>query len=276
MFADLHIHSVHSDGSLLVEDIVFYAKRAGLEAIAITDHDTMAGVETAIREGEKVGIRVIPGVEITTRDGSTGRPVHLLCYYPKKHRVLQTFLETTLRNRTLQKLEMIKKVQKFYPVTLEHIRRYADHSEAIYECHIMQALADLGYTNLVIGPLMDSLLSPKGSCYAPSKYPDVLTALDMIRKAGGIAVLAHPGDFDSLGLLEKLASEKLIQGVEYSHPRNTPKDQNKILEIAKKYNLILTGGTDFHGLYSKKPNPIGSFCCPSDGVERLILLSSVY
>lgn len=273
MIADLHNHSRCSDGSLPVEDIVFYAKRMGMEAIAITDHDTMAGVEPAVRLGNEIGLSVIPGVEISTVDGSTGRPVHLLCYYPKRPMVLQSFLNRTLQNRAAQKRGMIEKIQKLYPVTLEHIERYSKHSESIYESHIMQALADLGYTNVAIGPLMDELISKKGSCYVPSSYPDVMAALGKIEEAGGIAVMAHPGQFDSLDLLERLAEEKRILGAEYNHPRNSKDDQSEFMRIADRYGLVLTGGTDFHGQYTKNPHPIGSFLAPPSGVEQLRALS---
>lgn len=273
MIADLHNHSIFSDGSLCVEDIVFYAKKAGLDAIAITDHDTTAGIEPAVKAGEKEGVIVIPGVEIACRDYQTGRPVHMLCYYPKKTDRLQAFLDITLENRAAQKKAMIKKLQKIYPVTMEHIRRYSSRSKSIYESHIMQALADLGYTNTAIGPLMEKLISKNGSCYVKSNYPDVTEVLDEIEKCGGIPVMAHPGQFDSLRLLETLAQSGRIKGAEYNHPRNSAAAKSEIMRIAGRYGLILTGGTDFHGQYSSDPHPIGSYICPSPGVERLRLMS---
>lgn len=217
---------------------------------------------------------IFSGVEITTKDTRRGRPVHLLCYYPKRVELLQSFLDITLKNRAAQKKAMIEKIQKLYPVTTEHIGRYSKNSRSIYESHIMQALADLGYTNVVIGELMESLISKRGSCYVPSKYPDVFEALEKIKEAGGIAVMAHPGEFRSLDLLEELAREHKIHGAEYNHPKNTDGDKSEIMRIADRYGLILTGGTDFHGQYTKKPYPIGSFPCPPLGVERLRLLSS--
>jgi phosphoribosyl 1,2-cyclic phosphate 1,2-diphosphodiesterase len=257
-----------------IEDIVFYAKRIGLDTISVTDHDTMAGVPTAVSLGTKFGLRVIPGVEITTRDTYRNRPVHMLCYLPKQPDLLQNFLNITLKNRAEQKLGMIERIMKLYPVTMEHIERYSNHSQSIYESHIMQALADLGYTNVAIGPLMEKLISSKGSCYVPSKYPDVMSAIDMIHTVGGIAVMAHPGQFDSIELLEELAVAKKIQGVEYNHPRNTRNDKERIAVIANKYALVQTGGTDFHGQYSKTVHPLGSFPCAQDAVQELYRLSS--
>lgn len=273
ILADLHIHSTFSDGSMSVEDILFYAKKFNLDTIAITDHDTMSGAELALSLADGSNLQIIPGVEITTRDTKRGRPVHLLCYLPLKPALLKNFLDKTLENRAAQKRAMIEKIQEIYPVTDEQILRYSNKSDSIYESHIMQALADLGYTNVAIGPLMEQLIGKGGSCYVPSIYPDVHEALKVIREAGGIAVMAHPGQFSSLELLEELACEGNISGVEYNHPRNSEGDKAEIMRISDRYGLVITGGSDFHGLYSKSPNPLGSFKCPPLGVERLRLLS---
>lgn len=272
MRADLHNHSLLSDGALSIKDIVFYSKKLGLDYISITDHDTLAGVVEAYTYGEKLGVTVIPGVEISTKDYKTNRSVHMLCYFPKDIFKLQGFLNSILINRENAKRKMIEMLIKEYPVTTEHIERYSSKSESIYEPHIMQLLADLGYTDVVLGRLFKELLSKKGKYYVQIAYPSVYEALDIIKEVGGIAVMAHPGQFDSIELLEELASKKLIQGVEYNHPKNSEEVKNQIKDIAKKYDLIMTGGTDFHGNYSGTPNPIGSFLCPEGEVEKLIKL----
>lgn len=270
MKSDLHCHSECSDGSLRVEDILYYAKRIGLDYIALTDHDTLYGSKIALSLQGRFGIGVIPGVEISTRDYQRNRPVHMICYFPKDMDKLQSFLNQTLTSRASTKLQMIEKIMSIYPVTFEHIQRYSKKSQSIYECHIMQALADLGYTNVAIGPLMKQLISSKGSCYVPNCYPDVHEALGIIKQVGGIAVMAHPGQFDSLELLEELAAAHTVQGVELNHPRNNEETRGKIETIALKYNLITTGGTDFHGEYAEKPYPLGSFPSPDQAVISLL------
>lgn len=276
MKADLHNHSLLSDGVLSIKDIIFYSKKLGLDCISITDHDTLAGVIEAYTYGQKLGISVIPGVEISTIDYKSNRSVHMLCYFPKDIFKLQGFLNNILINRENAKSKMIKMLMKEYPVTMEHIERYSSKSESIYEPHIMQSLADLGYTNVVLGSLYKELFSKKGKYYVQIAYPSVYEALDIIKEVGGIAVIAHPGQFDSIELLEELASKKLIQGVEYNHPKNSIHVKKQIKDIAKKYDLIMTGGTDFHGHYSSMPNPIGSFLCPKGETEKLIKLGYKY
>ncbi|MFT8313119.1 MAG: PHP domain-containing protein [Clostridium sp.] len=274
MKADLHNHSFLSDGILSVQDIVLYSKQVGLNCIAITDHDTMAGVLPAYTLGEKIGISVLPGVEISTTDYETKRSVHMLCYFPKDMFKLQGFLNKTLINRENAKRQMAQMLMEEYPITMEHIEKYSSKSQSMYETHIMQPMADLGYTNIVIGDFYKSLLSKKGKYYVQIAYPSVYEALEIIKEVGGIAVMAHPGQFNSIGLLEKLAKNKLLQGVEYNHPRNSEEVKKQIKDIAEKYGLIMTGGTDFHGYYSNSPHPFGSFTCPEGEVEKLIKLGS--
>nr|WP_312291243.1 PHP domain-containing protein [Clostridium chromiireducens] len=273
MKADLHNHSIFSDGVLSIKEIIYYSKKLDLDCISITDHDTLAGVVQAYTLGEKLGISVIPGVEISTVDHKTNRSVHILCYYPKDIFKLQKFLNSTLINREIAKRKMAQMLMKEYPITMEHIEHYSSKSQSMYETHIMQSLADLGYTNVVIGDLYKELLSKRGKYYVQITYPSVYRALEITAEVGGIAVMAHPGQFDSIELLEELSAKKLIQGVEYNHPKNSKETKKQIKDIAKKYDLIMTGGTDFHGYYSASPNPIGSFTCPEGEVEKLIRLS---
>ncbi|WP_297136251.1 PHP domain-containing protein [Terrisporobacter sp.] len=273
MRADLHNHSFLSDGVLSIENILDFAKKIKLDYIAITDHDTLAGVISAYTYGEKIGISVIPGVEISTKDYKRNRSVHILCYFPRDIIKLQEYLNKTLIKRENAKKEMATTLMKDFPITMEQIEQHSKKSQSMYENHIMHTLADLGYTNVVVGDLYKELLSKDGEHYVKIAYPDVYEVLNLIKEVGGIAVMAHPGQFDSIELLEELAKEGLIQGVEYNHPRNSDKVKKVIKDIANRYDLIMTGGTDFHGYCSGKPSPIGSFICPEGEVEKLIKLS---
>ena len=272
MLADLHCHSRYSDSSVSVERIITLAKHLNLDYIALTDHDTLAGVHEAKLFGEKYGVKVITGVECSCLDKERGRPVHMLCYQPFDIKTLQTHLNKTLESRRLQKLEIIEKVKKLYSVKLEDVLKFQGESQSIYECHIMQALAEMGYTNTICGELMYELMSRKGSCYVPTKYCDVRETLRIIKDCGGKAVLAHPEEYDSIDLAVELAENNLIQGVEVFHPRNSQSTREKLLEIAKKYKLIITGGSDFHGQFSKKPNPLGFCTANEENLKRLLAL----
>jgi hypothetical protein len=268
--ADLHTHTKFSDGYYSVKDLIDYGKRIGLDYMAITDHDTVSGLITAMTYGKHIGMNIIPGVEFSTRNYENGRPVHILCYYPKDLFAFQEFLDRTLEARYEYKSKMIDLLAKDFPVTSSEMLFAARESESIYNPHMMVPFWEKGYTSALIDDFFKKEAGSKSKRYLKIPYPDVYEALDFIDQAGGIAVIAHPGEYDSLEITEKLAKEGRIQGIEYHHPRNTKQDQEEILRIAKKYNLFLTGGTDYHGPWTSTVHPLGSYLCPEDGLLQLL------
>ena len=131
MIGDLHCHSKLSDGSTSLEDIVFYAKRAGLAVLALTDHDTMSGISRTEILGKRYGITILPGVEISTYDEQTGRRVHILCYLPQKPDRLAGLLARTLEERRRPGEQMIEQVTRYFPVTPKHNLRYAATTHSV-------------------------------------------------------------------------------------------------------------------------------------------------
>ena len=210
MIGDLHCHTIMSDGSSSLEDLILYGKRGGMDFIAVTDHDTTAGNTRAVVLGKRYGINVIPGVEFSSVDKQReNKKVHILCYLPQIPERLQGLCSRTLKNRTQAGEEMIRRVMRYYPVTAEHIARYTSGSQSIYKVHIMLALMDLGYTDRIYSDLFHQLFSSRnGSCYVPFDYPDVREVVETIRQAGGVAVMAHPFQYGgSYELLEELANK---------------------------------------------------------------------
>ena len=272
MIGDLHCHSKLSDGSTGLDDLVFYAKRAGLDVIAVTDHDTMAGVARAQVLGQRYGLDVIPGCEVSCVDPDTNRRVHVLCYFPQKPNRLEPLFHKILSSRNRAGMEMIQRLMRQYPLTLEHVQRYSNSSKAIYKVHIMQALLDLGYDTKIYGDLYKQLFSSKspGNVNAPVEYPSVYEALDYIRIAKGIPVMAHPSIYDSMELLERLAREGKLMGVEIDHPKNREEDKTTMRQLAEEYGLLVTGGTDFHGYYtSGHANPLATALTLEEDLKKL-------
>lgn len=259
MIGDLHCHTRLSDGSMSIDDLVFYSKRAGLDFVAITDHDTMEGVSRAAVLGKRYGLNIIAGTEISCMDYDRKRKAHILCYLPDKPDRLQGMLNQVLESRTKAGQKMILSVMRFYPVTEEHIQRYTMGSKSIYKAHIMQALMDLGYDSQPYGELFHRLFDPaEGLCVREPEYPDVYDALALVRSAGGLAVLAHPPVYDSFDLLEELAEKGLLDGVEVAHPAIHGDMGKQLEELADRYGLLKTGGSDFHGMLRKYANPLAT------------------
>lgn len=270
MAADLHCHTKMSDGSVGIDEVVLLAKTHGIPTIAVTDHDTFAGSTRAKIFGNRHGVEVISGVEFSTMNPATGRKAHILCYLCDSTDRLEGLCKRTGDSRRRAANIMIQKTLRVYPIAADMILRRAQGSMNVFKQHIMHALIDAGYATDFYGDTYQKLFHPKfGLAYAPVEYPSVHEVLEQIHEAGGIAVLAHPGVYDSYDLLEQLAKSGEIEGVEVWHPRNKPGDEEKFAATAQKYNLIMTGGTDFHGMYTNNPIPIGTCLTPDSQLEAL-------
>jgi predicted metal-dependent phosphoesterase TrpH len=134
---------------------------------------------------------------------------------------------------------------------------YAALDGTVYRQHIMHALADRCYTATIYGPLYTRLFGPGGLATVTARYMDAEEAVRLIRDCGGLAVLAHPFQYDTMDFLPRLV-ELGLSGIEHKHPTQTPERQQAVEEAARRYGLFLTGGSDFHGLYSERPVPPGA------------------
>lgn len=270
MGADLHCHSKYSDSSVSVEDVVLMAKCHQVDAIAITDHDTMAGQAEAQYFGEKYGVEVIPGLELSGYDYKRKQKSHILCYMPKNPAALEPICETVWKNRDTATRKMIQLVAQLYPITEAMVERRAKDSTSIYKQHIMHTLIDAGYSRHFFGAVNQKLFSHRnGQANIEIVYPDVYDVLEAVKAARGVAVVAHPGESREKGLLEELASQKLIDGVELYCPKNDETEIQRVQAIAEQYGLLTTGGTDFHGMYSSRCHHVGTYMAPDAWLTRL-------
>lgn len=273
MKGDLHVHTTLSDGSLGIEEVIAKAKRIGLDCISITDHDTMSSVSRVKVLGERYGIQTIPGVEISAWDKKRGQKVHILCYAPQKPDRLEGICRKCTEIRQSCSKEIIEKVMERYPITVEDVTKHVSGSKSIFKQHILHALIENGYSNHFYGRLNNELFAAKtGSCIVEREYPDVHYVLELIHSARGAAVMAHPMTYDSVELLEELAQSEKLDGVEVYHHSADEKAQAKLLETARKYDLIVTGGSDFHGLYNSSPTPIGYHTTDKENIDRILKL----
>ena len=270
MPADLHCHTRISDGSTSLDDLILLAKRRNITTISVTDHDTVAGVTRAKVLGGRYGIDVIPGAEFSCYDSRNGNKVHLLAYlfdYPDR---LEGLCRRTGEARKKASLQCLSKVMRFYPITSEMVARAATGSTNIFKQHIMHTLMNCGYACTTYGELYDKLFNSKtGTCIVHPEYPDVFEVLELLQSAGAVTVLAHPSEYDNMGLLPELIDAGL-DGVEVWHPKNTETHKDELLRIAEKHDLVTTGGSDFHGMYSLTPNPLGSCSTPDAALAALL------
>lgn len=275
MICDLHCHTKLSDGSLGIEEIIDQAKRTDISWLSITDHDTMSSFSRSDILGERAGVSILHGVELSAWDKHRNSKVHILCYAPKKPDRLEGLCLKACEIRKACSKEMIDKVMKKFPITLESILRHTTASKGIFKQHIMRALIDYGYALEMYGELDRELFNPEnGSCYVEREYPEVNFVIDLIHIAKGVAVMAHPAQYDNIELLEELAKKGKIDGVEIGHHSANASYRSELSAIASKYELIETGGSDFHGLYNSVPTHLGSETTTKENLDRIIKLSN--
>lgn len=269
MLADLHCHTKISDGSTGIDELVEIAKSKGIGAIAVTDHDTFAGVTRAQVHGKKHGIEVIHGAEISAYDYERNRLVHLLCYLcDSPDRLEGTFQKTAESRKDAMNLAL-HKIMRIYPISPQMVAKRAVGSSGIFKSHIMQALMDAGYTDKMYGSLFNKLFNWRiGIVRTKIEYPDVFEVLRLIRQANGVAVLAHPGVYNSIDLIPQLVDNGL-DGLECWFPRAKEGETDKLISLCDEYDLVKTGGTDFHGSNSTHVNPLGTCLTPEDQLQKL-------
>jgi len=268
--ADLHVHTEMSDSSFTIEQVLELAKEKGLTHIAITNHDTVKGLKEAVELGKEYGITVIPGIEISAYDYKRNRKVHLLGYgidLEGKH--IKKICDRLLKDRNEMTLNQACIIRDLgYDISVEEVKQYSKNSGVAYKQHIMQVLINKGYIEQIYSPLYKELFGKNGPCEMELEYIDIYDALDAIIKDKGIPVIAHPGQLKSYELIEELVDKGLV-GIEKYHISHSKEDEEKIDELANRYNLIVTGGSDFHGDYAKK-RVLGCRTTPQETVEYII------
>lgn len=253
MKADLHMHSVFSDGTDEVPAIVAKAKAAGLSLMSLTDHDTVKGVGLALEEGEKQGIKVLPGIEISTYAVCE---VHILGYNIdiNNGRLLTRLAE--IEDKRHERIKAILANLKKYNIELDEEKIF-DRIGTVGRMHIAKQLLAKGYCQ-TITEAFDRYLGERGIAYVPSKRITPLEGVKLIKAAGGLAVVAHPLIFCQKGKLDDLIGGLKtygLDGLEVYYPTHSLDDTAKLYDLAKKNRLIATGGTDYHGLNKKSVEP---------------------
>lgn len=265
---ELHCHTRCSDGYLNPAGLLVQAAGLGVKVLSVTDHDTMAAYDELWDLAKFFRIQLIPGIEISAEHTQSGMKVHILGYCPDwTHPLLRQVCRAMVERREAATRAILSRVAELgYRIGPEEVAPLCRYSTNLYKVHIMHALFRGGYSPSITNPgLYAELFSPSGKAHVPISYVPVEDAVRAVREAGGLAVLAHPGVFKNQSLFPYLL-ELGIQGIEAYHPCNNPEVTAWCLQKAKKYDLMVTGGSDYHGLYGDFPDLLGS---RSPGSETL-------
>lgn len=266
---DLHLHTTASDGRSSPEQLVHVAREAGVRVLAVTDHDTMAGLDLVAARCAEFGIEWVPGVEITAMQD--GVDVHVLGYFvDRRSAELAAFLETQAADRVRRIREMIEK--------LEAVGVRVD-ADALFEGHGDPAggwvgrplLARLLVRQQVVRSTREAFeryLSPAGSAWVPRRAPTPAEVIAIVHRAGGLASLAHPGHMGHDEWIPAMAAAGL-DALEAHYPEHSPPITTHYRALAERLGLSLSGGSDYHGDPGYGPARPGSVSLPVEAFEDL-------
>ncbi len=264
-YADLHIHTSYSDGVYTPEEIVEIASNSNLGVIAITDHDSVSGVNEAILyAGNK--IEVIPAVEMSANIGS--HDIHILGYCINHNDcAFNDYLEEFKQYRIVRTKKIIQNLARDgIKIEFEHVRQIAQNS-TMGRPHIAEALLECGYVRNR-NEAFHRYLGYHCPYYEPKKEVSPRTVIQKIKECGGIPVIAHPGMIGGdFGIIYQLIGDGVL-GIEIWHPEHTKKQEDDFYEIAMKHGLLMTGGSDFHG-FPRGYCQIGDYGCYDRNVKEL-------
>lgn len=265
MFADLHLHTRFSDGTWSPEELAAKAAACGLRAMALTDHDTVEGCDSCAAAAAKLNVEFIPGTELTAE--LDGHEIHILGYC------------INTRNP-----ELLAEMARFQSVRQNRIREIVSRlndinvplrSEAVFQLascnapgrpHVARAMVAAGLVNN-LDEAFERFLKRNRPAWVPKFKMSARTAIDLIHNAGGVAVLAHPGLNHCDEIIPDIV-EAGLDGIECFHTKHSTSTVEHYFEIADEYNLLITGGSDCHGMSKGKPL-IGTVKLPYQHVEKL-------
>lgn len=260
---DLHMHSTASDGTLAPAEVVAAAVRAGLAVIALTDHDSVAGVGEAQAAGARSGVRVVTGVELSALDGDC--EVHLLGLHLVRLDAVEQRLATFREGRRWRAEEIVRRLVALgVPVTLDAVLRHAGGG-AIGRPHVARALVEGGWV-ADVREAFDRWLGNGRPAFVPKIRLTSADAIALVHEAGGLAILAHPGVEGTRARVERLVAHGL-DGLELRHPSQTSEDEARLGAIAEQFRLVPSGGSDWHGAPAG-PRTIGCMRVPYEWLVR--------
>lgn len=273
---DLHSHSIRSDGFLSPSKVVERAHGNGVKVLALTDHDTMSGIPEALEAARKFGMRIIPGVEISTMFSPRGEsgseePVHVLAYYsscgPTRCEELEKFLANIRDGRYLRAKNMVLKLNNLkLPLKWEHVAKIAGKGVAPGRLHVARAMVEAGHVEN-LRQAFARYLYDGGPAYSTGSEPQAEEAVKLICETGGVAVLAHPWALKNPVTIVRRLKDAGLHGIEVYRSDGKLAAYN---DLADDYGLVKLGGSDYHGRGGQSESDLGSVNLPVLAVHNFL------
>ena len=274
MLVDFHMHSIYSDGVKSPEGLLRHAIDCNLSMMALTDHDEINGIK-ALRTAQdqldpEKTIKIINGCEFSA--DYKDKSIHILGYrFDETNKELRDFIEYFKSKREERIDEIIRRCNNAgYFISKDELLKKFPKTQAYGRPHIGQLLIDGGYAK-DINDVFKDILRKDSPCYVPKVKIEVPYIIDIIHKAGGLAVMAHPKLVSSDEyVVEMLAYD--FDGMEVYHTKHNDDDVKRYKALATKHNLFITGGSDYHGILGKAPDKFGDYLVSSENVSEFISL----
>lgn len=258
-------------------ELARHAAERGVDVVAVTDHDTVGGVASAASVGAQVGVEVVAGIELSTRHD--GRELHVLGYFVDTgNDRLRSAIERMRKQRLQRARAIVDLLQELgYSITMADIEAQAG-GDVIARPHIARALVAHGYVGSVRGAFTEEFIGDGGRAFVAREALTSAESIELIRSAGGVAVLAHPGvshhEGETSVLEDRIVSELAqagLAGLEVDHPDHPPLIRDRLRVIADEYGLVTTGGSDWHGL---PEHTLGGWTTSEESFRRLRALAT--
>lgn len=266
---DLHIHSKYSDGKFSINDLLDMYKKNQYDIVSITDHDTLEGSREAIEYGKLIGIKVIAGIEISTKHN--GEEVHILGYFKDKdcrRKEMIEFAKKKEQDRVNRCKIIVDSLKKYFNIDINGDELLGKNKGMIGRPHIAKEIIRAGYEKNM-DDVFEKYLGNDSPAYTPSSILSVQEGIDLLRNNNATIVLAHPV------LIKKTKIEDLLNkfefdGMEAIYGMNSQDDTAKFIDMCKQYKLLITGGSDFHDFNISGHSNIGDISIDSKNIENFL------
>lgn len=274
MKIDLHTHSTVSDGTEAPADVAAAAAAAGLDAFALTDHDSTAGWAECADAATRLGMVFVPGMEISCST-TEGISVHVLSYLHDPHnQALQAETERTRISRKTRAERMVERLSEDFPISWRHVAEHVTPGASVGRPHIADALVTAGIVT-DRSEAFTEILTPKSRYFVSHYAPNPVDAVALVRAAGGVPVFAHPVAHGRGRVVGTHTFSEMIEagllGLEVEHRDNPPEGREWLRQLADEHHLLATGSSDYHG--AGKTNQLGEFLTSAETLDRIEALA---
>lgn len=246
---DFHIHTIASDGEMTPSQIINLAKDNNFDIISITDHDSTSSIKQAVTYGEKVGVKVIPGIELSTIYND--EIIHILGYFKNdnyNNKLFQNFLNELKNFRVTRGIKMVENINKLFNIHIDYKDVESLAKGVVQRPHIAKAILKKGYP-YSINYIFDKIIGKDSPAYVPNRHITTEEGISLLKNLGALVVLAHPILIKKSNIYELLKLN--FDGIEAIYPLHSKDDIRKFKQLAKKHNKFITAGSDTHELNDK-------------------------